>query len=426
MKKRSLQYDTSRPILDVYLYETRVGTIGQHDDDFWFRYDPWVVEHPQRDTLALSVQLPVQSDTYGHKQTSVFFENLLLESDLRDELAQLTRHDAKDIPGLLGSVGAECSGAVALWPTGQVPLDPPQYREYPKPQLERLFAESHGERLTAAQIDSRQMMSGVQHKLVFLKQDHKYFLPLSGSPSNVILKQPSSRYAGLVANEMLCMRAVKQLGLPVSTVHAVSEMDLLEVERYDRYVNTNGKILKFHQEDFCQVLGRSPRRKYQHAGGPTFRDCAEALRRYSVAAAKDLGMFVKAAIANVVLGNMDAHAKNFSLLTTPEGRRLAPLYDIVCTEVYPVLAPELSMYIGNARNPVAINVADIRRFSKDVGVTPQFVFSTIEDVTTTVTNELPGLIHHVSTELGTLPVLEMIHQFVQHRIAKIRSISTTT
>lgn len=407
-------------VLHVYLYERHVGTLGQNDDAVWFQYDEGIIETPSNARWAISVCLPVRGEPFGHRDTLAFFDNLLLEADLRDELAQITRRDRRDVAGLLGAVGGECSGAVSLWPHGITPPVVPKYRPYGGRDLEAVFTDRHGERSTVVQLESRQMLSGVQQKLVFRKDEAGYALPLRGAPSNVILKRPSSRYPGLVANEVFCERAMQALGLPIPASRAIPTLDLFESERYDRIAGADGTLVRLHQEDFCQVTGRPPRRKYQQDDGPTFRDCANVLRRYSVRAAEDIANFVTATIGNVCLGNMDAHAKNFALLTTSEGRRLAPLYDVVCTEVYPALATELSMFIGAARNPAAINRADIGRLANMMGVTPRLIFETIDRVTTRLEDELSNLLHQVSGETNGDPILDQIGVFVRARCKKLR------
>lgn len=412
---------TGAPRLDVYLYDKRVGALGQDDlQNVWFQYDDWVLDAQDPEMWAISVRLPVRLQPYGHRDTLAFFDNLLFEADLRDELAHITRHDRRDVPGLLGAVGGECSGAVALWPVGVMPPVLPEYRSYSDADLDAVFSEAHGERLTSARLESRQMLSGVQQKLVFLKQDGRYALPLGGSPSNVILKRPSGRYAGLVANEIVCERAFRALGLATPISRAVYGHDLFESERYDRVFDMSGALARWHQEDFCQVTGRLPQRKYQQDNGPSFRDCANVIRRYSTQSARDLADFLTATVGNLCLGNADAHAKNFALLTTPAGRRLAPFYDVVCTEVYPQLSTELSMYIGAAKHAAAVKPADLNRFAIMMGVTLTLVTNTIDMVTTTLRDKMTGLLHEVARETRDDPILGEIEIFVQRRIEKLR------
>jgi serine/threonine-protein kinase HipA len=53
----------------------------------------------------------------------------------------------------------------------------------------------------------------------------------------------------------------------------------------------------------------------------------------------------------MLVGNMDGHAKNLSLLTSGKRTRLAPFYDLVCTTVYPNLSQKLAFRIGGENRP---------------------------------------------------------------------------
>ncbi len=61
---------------------------------------------------------------------------------------------------------------------------------------------------------------------------------------------------------------------------------------------------------------------------------------------RDILRLLDAAIFNLIIGNADAHAKNFSLLHKDGAIVLAPLYDLLSTVLYPELSPKLAMKIG--------------------------------------------------------------------------------
>lgn len=412
--KKTLRYDTSRPLLDVYLYDRLVGTLGQHGSDAWFKYDEAVGAAPDPRGHQLSVHLPVRAEVYGHEETLAYFDNLLLESDTRAALARASQQDLRDVPGLLGQVGGECAGAVALWPHGAMRPQQAEYRSYSKAQLGVLFDEAHGAQFTQAQLESRQSMSGVQDKLVFRRRATSYDLPLAGAPGDVILKRPSQRYPGLVENEYACQLLVAALGLGAAETQAhTGALYLLESRRFDRVRASGGSLQRLHQEDFCQVLGRPPRAKYQRNGGPGFADLAAAVRRYSIQAATDLSRLLRMAIANLCIGNMDAHAKNFAILYADEGIRLAPFYDVVATLVYPGLTPAYSMYIGGASASRDLNPAAIERFARETQVTPATVRAAIEEVTEGIRVQWPGVASAAVLETG-------YHEVYDHMTAVIK------
>ncbi len=88
-------------------------------------------------------------------------------------------------------------------------------------------------------------------------------------------------------------------------------------------------MIRIHQEDTCQALGRMPRQKYQNEGGPSSREIFGLLHDWSSDRSADEEVFVKSLALNWILYGTDSHAKNYSLLIAPGNQvRLAPLYDI--------------------------------------------------------------------------------------------------
>ena len=206
------------PKLEVRLRDAISGSLGESRSDVWFRYDVAVVADDNGSPVsprAISVRLPVTAATYGHAATLAFFDNLLLESETRAELARLDHRESTDVCGLLRRVGAECAGALSIRPHGALPPSVDTYRQFSQSEIESLFDERHGERFMQAIIDSQQVMSGVQRKLVFRSHADAWYLPLDGAASTHIMKRSSGRYDGLVANELACLRLFAVCGLPV-------------------------------------------------------------------------------------------------------------------------------------------------------------------------------------------------------------------
>jgi serine/threonine-protein kinase HipA len=175
-------------------------------------------------------------------------------------------------------------------------------------------------------------------------------LPLGNTPSTHILKPEPERFPGLVVNETLCMTLARKVGLnvpPVST-RLIADRPCILVQRYDRDTRPDSTVLRVHQEDFCQAIGIPPEQKYQQEGGPLLRDCVALPREWSTIPALDLPAFLDGVIFNVLIGNADAHGKNYSILYRQNQRRLAPLYDLVCTLAWPELSKTPAMKIGKS------------------------------------------------------------------------------
>ncbi len=152
-----------------------------------------------------------------------------------------------------------------------------------------------------------------------------------------------------------CFSLAGLLGLlaAVTEYLEVGEQRALMVERYDRQASSAGGTLRIHQEDMCQALGVMPERKYQSKDGPGVADIAGLITRHSADCDADVKLFRDALIFNWLIVGTDAHAKNFGMLLTAGGARMAPLYDMCSMLPYRetinadrVSAMKLAMKIG--------------------------------------------------------------------------------
>jgi len=145
-----------------------------------------------------------------------------------------------------------------------------------------------------------------------------------------------------------CLALARELKLDAATAHIglTKDKTFLLVERYDRFLD-GGQLRRLHQEDFCQALGVPPELKYQNEGGPTIGDGFALVRKVTSPSAPNVLRLLDYIIFNCLVGNNDAHAKNFSLLYGKNGAQLAPLYDVLSTAVYSDLSDKMAMKIGN-------------------------------------------------------------------------------
>ncbi len=120
-------------------------------------------------------------------------------------------------------------------------------------------------------------------------------------------------------------------------IYWLKERPYYLIKRYDRRKNRHGKVIRLHQEDFCQALYLPPEMKYENEGGPTLENCfgllEERIKTGSMAS-KNKIILLEGIIFNFLIGNGDAHGKNFSLLYDKNIELLAPFYDLMNTVVY--------------------------------------------------------------------------------------------
>ncbi|NLB56803.1 MAG: type II toxin-antitoxin system HipA family toxin, partial [Lentisphaerae bacterium] len=336
--------------LAVFLNERQVGVLSQDRSGLLeFQYDSvWLDD---RRATPLSRTLPLQDTPFKGNEARVFFAGILPDEGIRHQVASILGISERNDFVMLEHIGGECAGAVSLLPMDTVPVpESGATRPLDRQELDRIVKLLLQRPLLAGESGVRLSLAGSQTKLPVIKQNDSFALPLGNTPSTHILKPEPERFPGLVDNEFFCMSLAKEIGLKVPAVSwlRIDMTPCLFVERYDRVTDSNGVVQRLHQEDFCQALGFPPERKYQQEGGPLLRDAVALLRDWSTLPAIDILDFLEGVIFNVVIGNADAHGKNYSLLYSNGERRLAPLYDLVSTIMWPELSIVPAMKIGQS------------------------------------------------------------------------------
>ncbi len=173
-------------------------------------------------------------------------------------------------------------------------------------------------------------LAGAQSKIALHLHRGVWGIPYGDTPTSHIVKPAVFGFLDQDVIEHLSQRAATLLGLPAAATECL-EIDgerALLIERYDREPSQSGSLLRIHQEDMCQALGVRPDVKYQADGGPGVAKIAQAIERHSVRPDLDLRLFRDALIYNWLIAGCDAHAKNYGMLLTATGARMAPLYDL--------------------------------------------------------------------------------------------------
>jgi serine/threonine-protein kinase HipA len=334
--------------LVVHLAGTRAGRLLlKSNGNMQFRYDEGY------DGPHISQAMPAQAEAHPHAVCHAVFGGLLVEGDAREAVARNLGISAGNDYGLLAELGGDCAGAITLTPPGIELPSEPRLRSLSEEDLEQTI---HDLPLRPLGADPKQgirlSLAGAQPKLPVIVDDDGISLPLNAVAATThIVKPEPTAFPGLVAIEAFCMELALSVGLAVAPVEkrwTQSGLPYLLVERYDRDL-TAKPIRRLHQEDFCQALGRPSDRKYQDEGGPSAEEAVSLLRGASAVPARDLPTFWRALTFNWLIGNCDAHGKNYSLLYDSGAPTLAPLYDLVSTTSYERLTTRLAMSIDGAR-----------------------------------------------------------------------------
>lgn len=371
--------------LDVLWGDTLVGAYDLLEDGSeLFTYDAAYLA--SKNAMSISYSLPLRPDPYGKRKLRPFFAGLLPEEMQRQRIASFLGISESDDFAMLEAIGGECAGALAVVPHG---ARPPDGNAVPVPCTEDKLAEivkSLPYRpMMAGEKGLRLSLAGAQSKLPVVFKDGVFCMPEDGAPSTHILKPELSEwFAGIVHNEHCCMTLARAIGIPAAEtrVVVVGGIPCLLVTRYDRTVDgETGKVRRIHQEDFCQALGRPPEQKYQSEGGPLVRDIVRLLRSgWSTRPAKDILSFVDLVVFNAMIGNADAHGKNYSMLYDGSSRFLAPGYDLVSTVFWPALAAAPAMKIGGSDSINSILSGHWRKFAEETGISATALKSRIKSL----------------------------------------------
>lgn len=337
--------------LSVWLYGSIVATIDHERRRPRLTYTQDALRSYPPGTPLLSLSLPVRSERFPQGTVKPFLDGLLPEGESRRAIAREVGVDPADTYGLVEALGRDCAGAIVIQPADEPPPPPATTRSADALTADALaeLVENLREAPLGAGGRVRISLAGAQEKLLLTRMpDGMWGRPVDGTPSTHILKPEIARYPATVENEAFCMRLARHLGLPAATIETteVARRKLIVVERYDRLVREDGTVERVHQEDFCQATGTRPDDKYQEDGGPSLRAIAGIVD--SVAPLGSLDALLAAVTLHALVGNGDAHAKNFSLLHDRTGfLRLAPLYDVMSTLGYG--DDRLAMYIDSVR-----------------------------------------------------------------------------
>ncbi len=356
--------------LIVYLKGKAAGALTQDASGLLgFSYLPEWLSQPG--AVPLSRSLPLREEPFHGKHARPFFAGILPDEGPRRQVAAILGVSERNDFAMLERIGGECAGAVSLLPEG-MPFPGAgerRLRQLDESELREIVAELPRRPLLAGREGVRLSLAGAQGKLPVVIEGTAIFLPLGSTPSTHIIKPEPQHFPGLVAVELLCMTLAKAVGLTVPHVstRTLGDRPCIVVQRYDREVEPN-TVRRLHQEDFCQAMGFPPEQKYQQEGGPLLRDCIAMLREWSTAPVLDIRDFLDGLIFNVLIGNADAHGKNYSLLYRQGERRLAPFYDLVCTLAWPELSKAPAMKIGKSDSIETITSAHWRKMAQDTGL----------------------------------------------------------
>lgn len=354
--------------ISVRLLGEHIGTLLQNDaGNIEFLYD-------KQAKKALSISLPIQTEIFPYRLCQPYFQGLLPESDtVKNIIGKKYGVSPHNIFSLLESIGHDCEGAVSFHQTNDDIAKNNSHvlegREIDNQELKKIILDLPKRPLFTDIDGLRLSLAGVQDKAALCYKDGRFIIPHGSCPTTHIVKTPIPNVDGSIFNEYVCLKIAKNIKLsaPDVTIFNFDDMEFLLIERYDRF-ETDGKIMRLHQEDFCQALGILPGNKYENEGGPTANKCFNLIS-HSFFTGRDKINFLQYFIFNILIGNKDAHGKNYSFLYNLEHQpTLSPLYDVLCTDLYPSLTKKMAMKIGGKYVLEDVYERHWQAFSEDLAI----------------------------------------------------------
>lgn len=353
-----------------------VGRIAP--DGASFTYSSSYLSDPS--AIPLSASLPLRADPFSPAEFRPYFEGLLAEGTARQALASELQLPQEDYLALLAACGRDCIGDVvverasdrsARVDSGYIPV--------PEQELRTMLLDRSS--TSAENAAQRLSLAGTQGKVGLARRPDaeplEWLRPHGLAATTHIVK--TSHLRDIPEIEYLCMKAATACGVAAAHVELVpTGMPAISVARFDRIVTSDkGKlhVERLHQEDFAQAFGLLPGSKYAELPGGTVEAIAAHIRMHCTQPARDLAAFARTLLFSFLIGNCDAHLKNYSLLYRPSGKRqtpsvsLAPAYDLVSTTIFPRFSRDMAMSVGGARAIDGVDATTLAELAGQLGIT---------------------------------------------------------
>jgi serine/threonine-protein kinase HipA len=425
--------------LDIFLNAKPVGRLRREASGaIDFTYAQSWLDWPH--ALPVSLSLPLREDRYIGEPVSIFFDNLLPDNmEIRKHVAERVGAGGIEAFDLLAALGRECVGALQFLPEGVEPGPAGMIAgvavgdEEIAAIIRNLSRNPLG---LDANADFRISIAGAQEKTALLRSQGQWLRPTGTTPTTHIFKPQIGQLpngldlSNSVENEYLCLMLTRAFGIPTAAVEMATFGDrrVLIVERFDRILTMDGRLLRVPQEDCCQALAVPWTRKYEKDQGPGIQRILSLLAGSDLAAV-DQRHFLKAQIIFWLLAATDGHAKNFSIFLSPGGGyRLTPLYDVISAQ--PSLPAhqlhhnkmKLAMSVGNNRHYVVDEIA-ARHFvqsAEKAGIGKKVTIEVIDDVLSVVPHATQTVIDGLPTDFPPA-IVEAVAHGIASRLVQLEA-----
>ncbi|PML85191.1 type II toxin-antitoxin system HipA family toxin [Vibrio breoganii] len=356
--------------LAIHLHGVRVGVIAHYaGGKNILTYDPEFIAMSSKSRPVFTLRQLFDPNYLRKPQIRTdkippVLSNLLPEGALREFTAKALQCHINNEFSILAYMGANLPGALIATPikAGHVPRWALVQRLSTEPQ-----------QIDVRYANSKFSLAGVQMKFSSSHKDGRYHIDQEFSGDMWIIKTPSTIHAGVPLNEYSCMKLAELAGAEIPEVRLIeiSELEGMPniklpnepyaygIRRFDR-----SEMGRIHTEDFAQIFGLYPTDKYQRVN---FEQLGSVIYQYSHHHLRDIQQFARRLLINIMLGNGDAHLKNWTLVYPDKmSPSLSPLYDVVFTSPY-IEGDGLALNFLGTKNWFGISLKDFETWAEKTG-----------------------------------------------------------
>ena len=404
-------------VLNIFFSQNLIGKLIEDRSGIGFQYSEEWLNYKNR--FAISNSMPLSSQFYLEEAEN-FFGNLLPEGNVRENLCSKLGISIDNDMALLEKIGHECAGALVITVNSTPPITHENLELITLNDFVSLMNNNSSVYSGIQDEGFPFSLAGAQDKIPIIYKDNNFFKPSATYPSTHILKFAQDRFKYVPENELICSMIFEAFNLPVpsSKLVKINSKKHLLVERYDRKLDTS---LRIHQEDFCQALGISHKKKYESDGEIDLKKIFLKLEEASNNLAHNMDQLIRWQILNVLIGNCDGHAKNLSLIMNENcSWKLAPFYDIVMTLIYPRISNKLAFSIGGQREVGNLHLKHWQNFFESIQVNSSWYTKQILIMCDELMPNFENIKQYFISEYGYSPVLDMMEPQLVENIRRVR------
>jgi len=353
----------SEQIAEVFLHGEVVGLLSISVDYARFSFTEAYIQQSNRPVLGLQFEEDLHASHSAKLRLPPWFSNLLPEGRLRELIAQQNGVSTKREAQLLVTIGHDLPGGVTV-------------KLKNNGGETRALISKRDQVFTHASATAglwKFSLAGVALKFSAVREAERFTIPGTDERGgDWIIKLPDANCEDVPQNEFAMMSLARAVGINVPSIELVSRDRLpfvpdhlwprasetaFAIKRFDR----DSSRLPVHMEDFAQVRGVWPDAKYESSFESVAGICYRGRDREA------LIEFTRRLVFNVLIGNGDAHLKNWTLLYLDKTKpRLSPAYDLVSTIPY-IANENIGLKWHGGKRFADVTLASFAGFAKRLG-----------------------------------------------------------